>query len=129
MPAISVVGMPSQTYCLMRLTSGTVSIADLRRRARTHLGVRPAAVFVMSEVRPDGGRQRTSGNATDGKLTYDQLIEMATEWDEAGHTTIAEFLDAVECELTGTDRSAVVCQTMSDLGFEAKYHRALEGVR
>lgn len=126
MPTILVVGSPSQSFCRRRLTSGTVSIGQLRRRAKAHGGVRSAVEFITTEVRPSPKRQQRWGNFVDGKLTFGQLIDFAVEWDSDGLTEVSDFLDALECEASGSARSNAVCREMSDLGIEAAYHRKLD---
>lgn len=124
MPAIWVVGTRSANCSLRPLVSGTVTLAQLRRRSVAYRGVVPAVMFVESEVSKAG--LKTDRRFTNGYITHYRLNELAVEWDRDGLTTIDEFLDAIECELAGSARCAAVSQATQEVGREAVAIIAIE---
>lgn len=44
------------------------------------------------------------------------LAEVANEWDEDGYSTAVDFVDAIEFEVSGTNKNTLVSEVMGELG-------------
>lgn len=104
-----------------RLEPGQFGIEELRDRAVKYPRNEPvsAVAFVTSEIRnprtPQPSDIRAARGFINGKIGFWPLLGMATEWDEMGMTTLSEFLDAVECETSGTQRGEEVRRVETEL--------------
>lgn len=103
------------------------SLADLQKKAfdfdEMNQGHDASALSFLqfAKVMPEGmgwSRRnkipRTSLNADALPAPY--LCEVAKEWDDDGHTTATEFIDALSFEIVGTRQNTIVNETMEDLG-------------
>lgn len=109
------------------LVSGTVWCADLRDRAAKYAGLVSAVAFAKSEFGDTVKRDAKNGHisaAKNGTITFGDVFEVAKDWDEMGLTTIDEFLDAFECEVSGSGRSDAVTEVLRILGTESRLARA-----
>lgn len=86
----------------------------------THLGPAPrraaelvARAFELSfrDVRVDVADRRT---LIDGELGYWEVLARARLWDRSGITGPQDFLDALACEVQGTEENDIVRHALDD---------------
>jgi hypothetical protein len=94
------------------LVDGKCRVYDLRAKAKKYPAPMKMRRFLLKEfavpmsvrIKAMSFQDSVDTTPVEGELGLPWLLGHADSWDAMGETTADEWLDAVECEVAGTDR-------------------------